>query len=175
MVENSTKCACGANSDCCAPKTKKQIVIDFLYLDLHTCDRCCETEKTLSEALLSVKEVLDAAGIETKINHYLIETKEDAIKHAFLASPTIRINGNDIDVNIKESQCKTCGDLCGDDVDCRVWNYQGTEYTVPPKTLIVDALLREVYAPRARVENFDYQLPSNLEKYFDALSKKSAR
>ncbi len=45
----------------------------------------------------------------------------------------------------KESKCESCGDLCGDDVDCRIWLYQGKEYTSPPPAMIVDAILREVY------------------------------
>ena len=172
MLKKSTKCDCSSNSNCCSSKPKRQVVIDFLYLDLNTCDRCCETEKTLSEALLLVKEVLDSAGIETRVNKYLIATKDHAIKYKFLSSPTIRINGRDIDVNIKESECKSCGDLCGEEVDCRVWNFQGTDYTVPPKALIVNALLQEVYAPQSKPEELDYVMPINLEKYFDALSKK---
>jgi hypothetical protein len=45
----------------------------------------------------------------------------------------------------KESLCESCGDLCGDEVDCRVWIYNGKEYNVPPKAMIIDAILREIY------------------------------
>lgn len=172
MSEKISKCDCGTNSNCCSPKPKRQVVIDFLYLDHNTCDRCCDTEKTLSDALSSVKDVLNSAGIEAKINKYLIDTKEKAVKHKLLSSPTIRINGRDIDVDVKESECQSCGDVCGDNVDCRIWSYQGIDYTSPPKALIVDAILREVYSAVPVVQSSDYIMPANLERFFDALSKK---
>lgn len=70
-----------------------------------------------------------------------------------------------------ESSCKACGDLCGDDVDCRVWNYEGAEYTEPPKELIINAILKAVYGEKTELENekAEYKLPDNLNKFFDAL------
>jgi len=50
-----------------------------------------------------------------------ITTKELAIQYQFISSPTIRVNGNDIVVELRESVCEDYGDLCGDNVDCRVW------------------------------------------------------
>ena len=175
MSDRITKCNCGTNSNCCSPKPKRQVVIDFLYLDLNTCERCCDTDKTLSDALLSVKDILNSAGIEAKINKYLIDTKEKAIEHKLLSSPTIRINGKDIDIDVKESKCQSCGDVCGDTVDCRVWSYQGIDYTSPPEALIVDAILREMYAPESVVHDSDYIMPANLERFFEALNKKRGK
>ena len=39
-----------------------------------------------------------------------------------------------------------CGEACGCEgkIDCRVWVYQGQEYTVAPVPLIVDAILSAV-------------------------------
>ena len=87
-------------------------------------------------------------------------------------SPTIRVNGKDIDVEYKESLCECCGDLCGDDCDCRVWTYQGEEYTIPPKALIVNAILAEVYGGGLSVQEKEYTLPENLERYYAALENK---
>lgn len=55
------------------------------------------------------------------------------------------MNGRDIQLEVKESLCDSCGDLCGDTVDCRIWVYQGKDYTIPPKAMIIEAILREVY------------------------------
>ncbi len=164
---------CCSSEDCCQPQPKKPISIDFLYLDTTVCGRCQDTEKALDEAVSSVAVVLNAAGYEVKINKVNIATRELAIQHQFISSPTIRVNGNDIAVELRESVCEDCGDLCGDTVDCRVWVYNDTEYTAPPKELIVNAILREVYGTKqVRLENKTYQLPANLETYFMAKTRK---
>ena len=102
-----------------------------------------------------------------------IDTREKAIEHRLLSSPTIRVNGVDIDADIKETLCESCGDLCGDSVDCRVWTYQGKEYTVPPVAMIMDAALRIIYGTVSAVEPEAYLMPENLQKYFDALERKN--
>lgn len=167
-----SKCCC-SSENCCQPQPKKPINIDFLYLDTTVCGRCQDTEKALDEAVSSVAVVLNAAGYEVKVNKVNITTKELAIKYQFISSPTIRVNGNDIAVELRESLCEDCGTLCGDNVDCRVWVYNGVEYTSPPKELIVDAILREVYNTEKREsKNKVYQLPKNLDTYFKAKAHK---
>lgn len=168
-----SKCRCSSDDCCGQPQPKKPIFIDFLYLDTTVCGRCQNTEKALDEAVSGVAVVLDAAGYEVKVNKVNITTRELAIQYQFVSSPTIRVNGNDIAVELRESVCEDCGELCGDTVDCRVWVYNGVEYTAPPKELIVDAILREVYSPKQNIpERGAYQLPANLEAYFTARARK---
>lgn len=138
MVENNNSGCCSCAPGCCVSipdnaVDKKRLVIDFLYLDLSVCTRCQGTDTSLDEALAEVSRVLEATGTEVIVNKINVNTEELAIKHRFLSSPTIRVNGHDIQMEVKESLCESCGDLCGDEVDCRVWVYQGKEYTVPPK------------------------------------------
>ena len=67
----------------------------------------------------------------------------------------------------------TCGDICGGDVDCRTWTYMGEEYTVPPKALIVDAILKAVYGnPPAATPDVTYTMPDNLARFFDGVEKR---
>ena len=108
------------------------------------------------------------------MNKVNIITKELAFEYEFVSSPTIRINGKDIAIDVRESSCKDCGDLCGDDVDCRVWSYEGEDYTEPPKELIINAILKAVYGEKEGLEDEkeEYKLPDNLNKFFDALDKK---
>jgi hypothetical protein len=170
-----SKCCCSSGNCCGAPQPKKPIVIDFLYLDTTVCGRCQETEAALDKAVSGVAVVLDAAGYAVAVNKVNIATRELAVRHRFVSSPTIRVNGNDIAVELKESLCEDCGDLCGDTVDCRVWVYNGAEYTSPPKELIVDDILREVYNPtQGEPERGPYRLPENLENYFAAKALKDA-
>lgn len=170
-----SNCSC-STENCCAPQTKKIIHIDFLYLDTTVCGRCQDTETSLDEALSSTALVLSAAGYDVQVNKVNIETEELATKHQFVSSPTIRVNGRDIAMELKESHCENCGTLCGDDVDCRVWVHEGIEYTSPPKELIINGILREIYngGKQVEAEEKSFELPENLKKYFGAKAKKDA-
>lgn len=171
----SSCCSCGPG--CCdVPKDtdveQRRIVIDFLYLDLSVCTRCQGTDDALAEALAEVSKVLEATGVEVVVNKINVTTEELAIQHRFVSSPTIRVNGRDIQMEVKESLCESCGDLCGDEVDCRVWVYQGKEYTVPPKAMIIEAILKEIYGGvgGSNIVTEEYVIPENL-KHFYAVMK----
>lgn len=143
----------------------KQIIIDFLYLDLNICERCIATDKTLKKALDILSGVFETLDYQVKLNTVNITSSELAEKYRFVSSPTIRINGIDICNEIKENNCKDCGDLCGDSVDCRVFIYDGKEYEQPPTAMIVDGILRVLYENRPHLEE-TYTLPNNLKKFF---------
>ena len=173
MNKKSKCCPCGTT--CCDPiQEKKEIVIDFLYLDLSVCTRCQGTDTSLDEALAEVSKVLEATGVEVVVNKINVVSEELAIKYKFISSPTIRVNGHDIQMDVKESLCESCGDLCGDEVDCRVWIYQSNEYTTPPKAMIIEALLKEVYGSNSTFEEEkEYVLPENLKHFYASMKGKT--
>ena len=172
MNTDVNKCCCGGECSCSPKETKKSLLIDFLYLDLETCERCKNTDKTLYEAIHEVSKILESAGYRIVLNKVNITSADQAIKYEFVSSPTIRLNHHDIALELKESNCKECGDICGDDVDCRVWTYAGVEYTDPPKAMIINAILKEVYSgEKPNTPNQKYQLPLNLKRFFEGASK----
>ena len=65
--------------------------------------------------------------------------------------------------------------MCGDEVECRIWLYQGKEYTSPPPPMIIDAILREVYGQptAAAAAREPFVLPDNLRKFFRAIREKN--
>jgi O-phosphoseryl-tRNA(Cys) synthetase len=171
---------CKCNTGCCGSigqnqvGEKSKIIIDLLYLDLNICNRCQGTDEGLEEAIADVTKVLESVGVEIIVNKIHINSKEKAIQYRFVTSPTIRVNGRDIQMEFKESLCESCGDLCGDEVDCRVWVYKGKEYNIPPKAMIIDAILREVYGNTEKKSNDEvnkksYQLPENLRRFFESI------
>mgnify|MGYP003548533795 FL=1 len=173
MVSNMAEqnCCCQSQSCCCSQETNKEVKIDFLYLDLTVCERCQGTESNLDQAIQDVSQVLKAAGYQILVNKVNVNTRELAYQYKFVSSPTIRINGMDISMEVKESSCKECGDLCGDEVDCRVWTYEGTDYTEPPKEMIINAILKYIYSEqdsiKKEVPQTDvYEIPANLERFF---------
>lgn len=177
MFNVNNGCGC-TSSSCCNPinevkGSKKQLVIDFLYLDLSVCSPCQGTHEALEEAIDDVSKVLEATNVEVTINKVNITNEEQATQYWFESSPTIRINGSDLQLEVKESSCSTCSDLSGVETDCRVWTYQGEEYNVPPKAMIIEAILKEVYGGNKvnPVKN-RYVLPDNLKRFFRAMKDK---
>ncbi len=150
----------------------KKIVIDFLFLDLSQCTRCQGTDDTLELVIKEVAGKLGKSGYEVLVNKVQINTEKLAREYKFLTSPTIRVNGRDIQLDIVESNCESCGDLCGDTVDCRVWVYQGQEYEVPPNELIIEGIIKVIEGVDNVVDEVPYIMPENLIKFFKALDNK---
>jgi hypothetical protein len=145
--------------------------IDFLFLDLTTCTRCREAERSLESALGLAHDLITAAGTEVEVNKIHVESAERARELGLVSSPTIRVNGRDIALELRESSCgsEACTDGCGESIDCRVWVHRGREHTEPPVEMVLDAILREVYGGSAveRERASDpYELPENLERFF---------
>lgn len=171
MNSSSTGCDCGGK--CCPQPEKKKVAIDFLYLDLTVCERCQGAESNLDAALREVAAVLEAAGYAVQVNKINIRSPELAVQYEFLSSPTIRINGQDIAWDVHQTPCRACGDLCGADIDCRSWVYEGNEYAEPPKAMIVSAILKAVFggAPEAVEPKREYVMPQNLKTFFAGVAQ----
>ncbi len=172
-------------SVCCGPRVKsppasgtraekRRLDIDFLYLDLSVCERCQDAEATLEEAIEEVARVLETTSVEVSLNKIHVTSEEQVVALGFLVSPTIRVNGRDIQMNFRESLCESCGTLCECEggVSCREWEYRGQWYTAPPKGLIIEAILKEVYggsgAEREELQRGE-EAPDNLKRFFSGL------
>ncbi len=163
---------CGARAE------KRRLNIDFLYLDLSVCERCQDTGSTLEEAIGEVTQVLETTGVEVALNKLHVTGEEQAVALGFLVSPTIRVNGRDIQMNFRESLCDACGTLCECEggVSCREWEYQGQWYTAPPKGLIIEAILKEVYGGTGEEQDEPQkakEAPDNLKRFFRLAQSKS--
>lgn len=118
--------------------------IEVLYI--MNCPWCVKTKELIREALKELK-------VKAKVKEILIDTKAKAERYNFVGSPTVRINGKDIQVAVKKSRCLPCEKLaksskktkafvkeecCG--LGCRVYFYKGKQYPYPPKRLIKEVL-----------------------------------
>ncbi|MCL2319377.1 MAG: DUF2703 domain-containing protein [Treponema sp.] len=163
-------CGCGPGDSCCddsvaAGPAAKDLTIDFLYLDLQTCERCISTDETLQEAIHVLSGTFDSLGYKVTLNSVNITSKELAEQYRFESSPTIRVNGVDICTELTESGCADCGTIAGDSINCRSFVWEGKEYNQPPAAMIVDGILRVLYG-NARKSKTSYTLPENLKKFF---------
>jgi hypothetical protein len=97
--------------------------VEFLYFD------GCPNHKRAFEIL---KGVLEEENLYTEIYSVNVNSEEKAKELQFLGSPTIRINGLDID---KESRS-----LTDFGVKCRIYVIEGKIMGVPSKEMIRDAI-----------------------------------
>jgi hypothetical protein len=168
---------CGCNTtdaredeSAAAPTVKKVLNVELLVIDLTTCKRCVPTGDQLQQAVRLLEPVAEALGIELHHRQIVVQTPQEAKAHAFVSSPTIRINGRDIEQDIRESLCESCGDLTENNtlVDCREWHYRGKVYPAAPLSLLVEAIMGAMLAidqPPVVPKPLE-TLPENLERYF---------
>ena len=162
-LKDESCCSCG----------EKKILVEYLYLDLKTCERCIETDAVLEEVLKEIGPALSCAGYEVGFKKQEISTKEMAEEYRFISSPTIRVNGMDICGSVKENSCGCCSDISGTDVECRVFQYEDEDYEVPPKEMLASSILRAVFTSNEDCRCGGYSMPENIVAFFDGKEKKS--
>lgn len=150
------------DTGCIAPKKPKPVIIDFLYIDADTANRWQDSLSTLNESIVELSSLLNSSGLYIKVNKTLIDTADSAVEHRFVCSPTIVINGVDIAETTQSSI---------DDANQRVWLYKGAKYDTVPKPLVISAIIKAIYGATIPIIERPYSVPSNLEKYFDKISK----
>lgn len=111
-------CSCG-----CGTASEKKTVVEYLYLDIETCDRCIGTDNVLDEVMAALTPAFKVAGFEVEYHKVEMTTAEVAVQYQFLSSPTIRVNGRDICQSVGENSCGCCSDISGTEVSCRVFEY----------------------------------------------------
>ncbi len=149
----------------------KEVIIDYLYLDITTCTRCQGSDLNLEKALEMLKR--NFPEHEFTLNKYHIDTIDLAWKQKFQSSPTIRVNGKDLPLEFRENNCDSCGDFCGDNVDCRIWVYQGEAFETAPTNMLVDLIADYLNEKSALIPlASNYTLPQNLIHFFSARLKK---
>ena len=94
-----------------------------------------ETCPHYKESLKILNKILNELSVEENIEMINIRNQKDADDNNFSGSPTVRINGNDVDPQFKNS-----GDY---GFRCRVYFYSGTLYPHPPEEMVRNAI-REI-------------------------------
>ena len=84
-------------------------------------------------ALRLVKEVARDLGVDKQVESIEISSIEEAEKEHFLGSPSVQVDGTDIEPARRNDTPS---------FSCRVYRYEGNEQGVPPRGL-VEAALRE--------------------------------
>ncbi len=86
-------------------------------------------------AVATVREVVNEQSLVAEIELVQVASKEQAIAHRFFGSPTVQINGVDIEgLNARTRE----PDLC-----CRLYNESGALRGWPSREMIREALVNE--------------------------------
>ena len=171
-------CGCnenGAPSETVAVVRDKHLKVEFLYLDEAPCSG---TAQALNKAVEVVTPVLETMGLSLSVEKIHVVDKKLAIAKGFLASPTIRVNGKDIDPARTEDDCPSCGSLTGDkvSVSCRTWHWQDEVFQAAPVGKIIEEIMVAALLKSIAFENccvlseaeVEYSLPENLDRFFAA-------
>lgn len=105
--------------------------IELLYL--MDCPYCLKTKKLL-------KDVTKEFDLGIKIKEILIDSDVKAKKHKFIGSPTVRIDGKDIQEIVTKQVCPACSEISGKCTTCRTYLYKRKSYPFPPKKMIREAI-----------------------------------
>lgn len=125
----------------------KKLNIDFLYLDLSCCERCRSTDEELDEVLMELRQELRVIDHLT-VNKIRISNEEDEKKLGLKRSPTIRLNGMDIEeivtgkIEISDNYCGSCSDVCGEETNCRTFEYDGETSENIPREMLREGILK---------------------------------
>ena len=168
--EEASSCDCGGETSACAcgGAPGKTALVEYLYLDLHTCERCVGTDLELTEVLDTLAPALRLAGYEVEYRKTEMTDADTARRHRFVSSPTIRVNGRDIGGPVRENDCGCCGDIAGTDVDCRVWEAGGEAFEVPPREFLAEEILKALFGgAAANADPGAYALPENLATFYE--------
>ncbi len=89
---------------------------------------CPSFQPTLS----LLQQVLDEENIPAKVRTIPVESEESAVEYRFRGSPSIRVEGQDI-----ELEARTATDF---GMKCRIYDNDGVPGGVPNKNMICDAI-----------------------------------
>lgn len=79
-----------------------------------------------------IKAIVHSEGVEAKVTSVEVESIEDAERLRFLGSPTVQVNGLDIEPSRQGDEQFS--------YSCRVYRTEGEATGVPPVSLVLEAI-----------------------------------
>ena len=149
-----------------------RVRIELLYLDAETCDPCRATVASAERAAEELREGLAERGIAVELELIHVTDTEQARALGFVSSPTVRVDGREIALEVEEAHCGTCSATAGEPVACRTVRHEGKRHDHAPAAMIVEAVLahlrgEELPPPAA----MDPDGPSSVERYLRAIER----
>lgn len=132
------------------------LLVDFIEVAMPTaarpgCSACDTARSRLDAAIAAVRPVLDEIGVEVQVRDLRVATEAEARLLRLTASPTIRIGGVEVAPEHGEGEA-------------RVWRWRGDEHALPPKAMLLEALLAAAAKPEA-TPRAEYEVPAYLRRF----------
>lgn len=124
-----------------ATPTTPEVLLEVLYLDAEHCDPCRSTLDTVDEAATVLAGRLRDQGRSLVVRTIHVTDQDQADALGFVSSPTVRVDGVDIELDVQEQACPSCSALAGEPVDCRTFAWRGRRHAAPPAEMIIDRVL----------------------------------
>jgi hypothetical protein len=155
-------CDCNATTgtDSNAAPAAETLEVQFLGVEMSaatgtkSCASCHTARSRLDAAIDAVRPVLDAVGVSVAVSERFVETEREARALRLTGSPMIRVGG----VELKPEHR-------GTGEDSRVWSWNGEEHTLPPRAMLVDAILRGYAHLRANGGIGTLEFPAYVRQY----------
>ena len=122
--------------------SRTEIVLDVLYLDGDGCDPCRTTIASVDEVSAVLDGPLRDVGRTLTVNTIHVTDREQAHQLGFVSSPTVRVDGVDIELGLREQSCASCSTLADEPIDCRTFDWQGVTFPSPPAEMIASRVLQ---------------------------------
>ncbi|GAA4988005.1 DUF2703 domain-containing protein [Pseudonocardia tropica] len=118
-----------------------EVLLEVLYLDARTCSPCRATLGAVDEAAAELGRHLEETGRRLTVRTIHVTDPQQAEELGFVSSPTVRVDGTDIELDLREQPCGTCSALAGEQVECRTFAWRGERHPSPPAEMIVSRIL----------------------------------
>ena len=69
-----------------------------MKVKLVSLEKCSATDLTIA----LINDVVGEMGVDVDFEHVIVKTTEDAVAHRHIGSPTVQVNGLDIDPGARE-------------------------------------------------------------------------
>ena len=105
--------ACCAAGGCASPgggqtdtphMIVRPLVVELLAVDLSTCGRCTGTDRNIEAVVRELRSGFAQAGVDLQFRKTVVQTAEQAVALRLRSSPTVRINGRDVPIELRESR-----------------------------------------------------------------------
>jgi hypothetical protein len=150
----------------------RTVTVDLLYLDRESCSRCRDPAGARETAVDRVADLLADLEVAVEVRSVQVDTVAAARRTGLSVSPTVRVDGRDVQPDHEANPCGDCTDL-GDgteSVDCRLWRYRGETHESAPVDMLVEAVLRaavgSAHSPTRRRRETGGDVPADLRRFF---------
>ena len=146
------------------------VVLELFALDTAACSPCVSAMAGLHAAAAALSHELTGSGHVVATRVVLLENPAHAAALGISSSPTVRVNGHDIALDVHEEACPSCSSVAGVSIDCRTYEWEGQRFDHPPVPLIVDAVHQHLAsgARRAVTHTLAPSQPSSVERFLTA-------